>query len=192
MNALNDAADAGDIIHRGLHTTTNNQGTGTPSSVIKPAPNVRMPDPMFSTFLKELLVFPEELLEASKSMVEALRKKWMLKGIAFADGLKELCERPLSDGEMVACIQWWINTSQQNPNRIDDVRREMLSATVLTVGSPGDGNEPITLSGGIQTFLNARNIFIPTDGPLPDHLLPMGISRGFDPTQLQKHPQWRE
>jgi len=162
------------------------------SAGIKSALDVRMPDPTFSTFLKELPVFPEELLETSKSIVAGLREKGMLKDITFADVLKELRERPLSEEEMVACIQWWINTSQQNPTGINDIRRELLSAAVLTVGSPGDGNERIIPLGGIQTFLNPRNVVVPTDGPLPDNLLPLGVSRRFDPTQLQKSLQWRE
>jgi hypothetical protein len=32
----------------------------------------------------------------------------MLKDITFADVLKELRERPLSEEEMIACLQWWI------------------------------------------------------------------------------------
>ena len=162
------------------------------SAGIKSALDVRMPDPAFSTFLRELPVFPEELLESSKLMVAALREKGMLKDITFADVLKELRERPLSEEEMAACLQWWISTSQQNPTGVDDIRRELLKAAVLTVGSSNDGDERIIPLDGIQTFLNPRNVVVPTDGPLPSHLLPMGVSRKFDPTQLQKSLQWRE
>ena len=159
---------------------------------IKPALDVRMPDPTFSLFLKELPVFPEELVDSSKSIVAALRGKGMLKDITFVDVLKELRNRPLSEEEMVACLQWWINTSQQDPTGINDIRRELLGAAVLTAGSPGDGDERIIPLRGIQTFLNPRNVVVPTDGPLPDHLLPINVSRKFDPTQLQKSLQWRE
>ena len=162
------------------------------SAGIKSALDVRMPDPVFSAFLRELPVFPEELLESSKLMVGALREKGMLKDITFADVLKELRERPLSEEEMVACLQWWINTSQQNPTGVDDIRRELLRAAVLTVGSSDDGDERIIPLEGVQTFLNPRNVVVPTDGPLPSHLLPMSVSRKFDPTQLQKSLQWRE
>jgi len=162
------------------------------SAGIKSALDVRMPDPTFAAFLKALPVFPEELLEASKPIVAALREKGMLKDITFTDVLKELRERPLSEEEMVACIEWWINTSQQNPTGINDIRRELLSAAVLTVGSPSNGDERIIPLEGIQTFLNPRNVVVPTDGPLPGHLLPIGVSRRFDPTQLQKSLQWRE
>lgn len=162
------------------------------SAGIKSALDVRMPDPTFSKFLRELPVFPEELLDGSKLMVAALRERGMLKDITFADVLKELRERPLSEEEMVACLQWWINTSQQNPAGIDDIRRQLLGAAVLTVGSSDGGDERIIPLEGIQTFLNPRNVVVPTDGPLPDHLLPMTVSRKLDLTQLQKSLQWRE
>ncbi|KAF9644423.1 hypothetical protein BDM02DRAFT_3272450 [Thelephora ganbajun] len=172
-----------------------NRGQSFPvvsSAGIKPAVDVRMPDPTFSGFLRQLPVFPEELLDGSKLMVAALREKGMLKDITFVDVLKELRERPLSEEEMVGCLQWWINTSQQDPTGINDIRRELLSAAVLSVGSSDDGSERIIPLGGIQTFLNPRNVAFPTDGPFPGHLLPITISRKFDLTQLQKSLQWRE
>jgi hypothetical protein len=162
------------------------------SAGIKSALDVRMPDPTFSTFLRELPVFPEELLESSKLMVAALREKGMLKDITFTDVLKELRDRPLSEEEMVACLQWWINTSQQDPEGINNIRRELLGAAVLTVGSSDDGDERIIPLEGIQTFLNPRNVVVPTDGPLPSNLLPISVSRKFDSTQLQRSLQWRE
>lgn len=162
------------------------------SAGIKSAFDVRMPDPTFSAFLRELPVFPEELLDSSKSMVASLRTRGMLKDITFPDVLKELRERPLSEEEMVACLQWWISTSQQDPARIDDIRRELLNAAVLSVGSLYSGDERIIPLVGIRTFLNPRNVAIPTDGPLPNHLLPMSVSRKFDLTQLQRSLLWKE
>lgn len=172
-----------------------NRGQAFPvvsSAGIKSALIVRMPDPTFSAFLRELPVFPQELLESSKFIVAALRERGMLKDITFADVLKELRERPLSEEEMVACLQWWITTSQQNPTGIDDIRRELLNAAVLSVVSSDSEDDRIIPLGGIQTFLNQRNVVVPTDGPLPDHLLPMSVSRKLDLTQLQKSLLWRE
>ena len=162
------------------------------SAGVKSALDVRMPDPTFSGFLRDLPVFPEELLNSSKSVVAALRARGMLRDITFADVLKELRGRPLSEEEMVACLQWWINTSQQDPKGIDDIRRELLGAAILSVGSSDDGDERIIPLAEIQTFLNPRNAVIPTDGPLPTHLLPASISRKFDLIQLQKSLHWRE
>ena len=174
-----------DCLNRGTFPVVSSAG-------IKSALDVRMPDPTFSAFLKELPVFPEELLDSSKLMVAALRERGMLKDITFDDVLKELRGRPLSEEEMVACLQWWINTSQQNPAGIDHIRRELLSAAVLSVGASDNGDERIIQLGGIQTFLNPRNVVVPTDGPLPNHLLPMSVSRKFDLIQLQKSLLWRE
>ena len=162
------------------------------SAGIRSALDARMPDATFSAFLRDLPVFPEELLDRSRPMVAALRARGMLKDITFADVLKELRERPLSSEEMVACLQWWISTSQQNPTGIDDIRRELLSAAVLTVGSPDGGDERIIPLQRIRTFINSRNVVIPTDGPLPDHLLPISVSRKFDLIQLHRSLQWRE
>ena len=161
------------------------------SAGIKSAIDVRMPDPALSAFLSGLPVFPEELLESSKLMVAALREKGMLKDITFADVLKELRDRPLSEEEMVACLQWLIDTSQQNPEDIDNIRQELISVAVLTVGSPDGGERTIRLKE-IQTFLDLSKVAAPTDGPLPGNLLPIGVSRKFDPTQLQRSLQWRE
>ena len=159
---------------------------------IKSALDVRMPDPTFCAFLPELPVFPEELLDNSKSVVAALQEKGMLKDIAFADVLKELRERPLSEEEMTACLQWWINTSHQDLTGIDEKRRVLLGAAVLAVGSSdGSDKREIPLEG-IRTFLDPRNIIVPTDGPLPGHLLPINVNRELDPIHLQESLQWRE
>ncbi|KAF9650775.1 hypothetical protein BDM02DRAFT_3140374 [Thelephora ganbajun] len=162
------------------------------SAGIKSAFDVRMPDAGLSGFLRDLPVFPEELLGSSKSMVAALQENGMLKDVTFVDVLKELRERPLSEGEMVACLQWWINTSEQGPTGINDIRRKLLGAAVLTVGSSDTGNERTISLRRIRTFMNPRNVAVPMDGPLPDHLLPMGVSRKFESTQLQESLQWRE
>ena len=162
------------------------------SAGIGSALDVRMSDPMFSAFLRNLPVFPGELLDRSRSMVAALRARGMLKDTMFADVLKELRERPLSSDEMVACLQWWISTSQQNPTGVDHRRQELLSAAVLTVGSSGTGDERIIPLQGIRTFIDSRNVVIPTDGPLPGHLLPISVSRKVDLIQLHKSLQWSE
>ena len=162
------------------------------SAGIKSALDVRMPNPTISAFLPELPIFPEELLDSSKPVVAALQEKGMLKYITFSDVSKELRERPLSEKEMAACLQWWINTSQQNPMGIDENRRVLLGAAVLITGSPDSSDERKVPLETIRTFLNPRNITIPTDGPLPDHLLPINVNRKLDSVQLQKHLQWKE
>ena len=161
------------------------------SAGIKSALNVRMPDPALSGFLKKLPVFPEELLDTSKLIVADLQEKGMLRDIMFEDVLKELRERSLSEGETVACLQWWIEASQQDPAGTNDNRRQLLDAVRMTISPPGGGHERIMPLKGIQTFL-PRNTIFPTDGPLPSHLLPTSVSQYFDAAQLQSSLQWRE
>ena len=162
------------------------------SAGILSALDVRMSDPVLSTFLKTLPVFPEELLDGSELMVAALQERGMLEEIMFEDVLKELRERSLPEEEMIACLRWWINKSQQDPTRIDENRRQLLGAACLAVGSSDNNGERVIPLKGIQTFLNLQNTVFPTDGPLPNHLLPISISRNFDPVQLQESFQWRE
>ena len=170
-------------------------GRGLPFPVISSAGvrsafDVRIPDPRLSAFLRKLPIFPEELLDGSKLMIAALRDEGMLRDIAFEDVLGELRVRSLSEEEMVACLQWWINASEQDPTGLIDNRRQFLSAARLTISSPDDGHEQIIPLKGIKTFLN--NVFLPTDGPLPSHLLPMHVGQKFDSAQLQRSLQWRE
>lgn len=116
----------------------------------------------------------------------------MLKDITFGDVLEELQGRLLSEEEMVACLRWWINASHQDPTGIDDARQQLLDVAHLSIDLLGNGDEQVVSLKGIQTFLNLRNTAIPKDGPLPNHLLPIRISRRFNSAQLQKSLQWRE
>ena len=160
------------------------------SAGVRSAFDVRMPDPTLSAFWRKLPIFPEELLDGSKLMIAALRDEGMLRDIAFEDVLGELRVRSLSEEEMVACLQWWINASEQDPTGLIDNRRQFLSAARLTISSPDDGREQIIPLKGIKTFLN--NVFLPTDGPLPSHLLPMHVGQKFNSAQLQRSLQWKE
>ena len=156
------------------------------SAGIKSALDVRKPDPKFEKFLKKLPVFPEELWDDSRLMVAALRERGMLKVITFDDVLNELRERPLSEEEMVACLKWWIET------KTPTTREQLLDAARLVAGFSDDGEERIIPLKDIQTFLGPRLMAIPKDGPLPSHLLPIGVSKKFTSFQLQNPLKWKE
>ena len=161
------------------------------SAGIKPAIDVRMPDPVFSAFLPELPVFPEELLDCSKPVVAALQEMGILKDITFMDVSKELQKRPLSEEEMAACLQRWVNLPQLDPMGISNNREVLSGAVVLVVDSYNGNKQEIPLEE-IQTFLNPQNPVIPTNGPLPSHLLPINVNQKLDPARLQELLQWRE
>ena len=162
------------------------------SAGVKPALDVRAYNPKFSAFLKKLPIFPEELSGGSKLMVMALQEREILKDIQFEDVLKELRERSLSEEEMVACLQWWIDMSQQELVEVDNIRQQLLDVAHLTIGLLENGDERIISLKGIQTFLNPENDVFPTDWPLPSHLLPISISQKFNPAELRKSLRLRE
>ena len=161
------------------------------SAGVRSALDVRMPSRALSKFLPRLPVFPEELLGDSKLMVAALQEKGMLNVITFADVVEELRRRPLSEEEMAACLRWWINKFRSDPSA-NSQRQSLLDAAVLTIGSPDNGDKREMALKGIQTFLDPKNVVVPTDGPLPGHLLPIGVNQELNSTQLQESLQWRE
>lgn len=64
---------------------------------VKGAQDVRMPNPTFAEFLKQLPVLPDEVVTGAALMVETLRSRGMIKDITFGDVLKELKARPLPE-----------------------------------------------------------------------------------------------
>ena len=96
---------------------------------------------------------------------------------------------------MISCFKWWIDLHKSGTLRqIEPVRQELISAAILTLGTPGTADERIIPLSTIQTFLNPRTTgaHIPTDGPLPAHLLPSAISKHFDPQFLKAAFGWEE
>lgn len=161
---------------------------------VRDASDVRIPDAAFSEFVKELPVIPEEVLSGARRMVDALQDRGMVKNIEFMDVLQELRARPLTESEMIACLKWWVGAQNQGEARtLARIRTELLNAAVLCIGEKGSADERIIPMSTIQTFLNTRSMgAIPTDGPLPAHLLPISVGRHLDPNQLSTAFPWRE
>ncbi|KAI0313421.1 hypothetical protein OF83DRAFT_1175689 [Amylostereum chailletii] len=153
---------------------------------------VRLPDPVFSGFLKRLPMVPDDVLEGAKLMLDGLRARKMIKDITFVDILKELKSRPLSEAEAVACLKWWIGVSKQSKDHsLLQGRSQLLDAAVITIAGPP---ERIFNLASVGKFLNPRNMgtIIPTDGPLPLDLLPVTVSRSFDPEVLSTAFPWKQ
>ncbi|KAH9901111.1 hypothetical protein C8Q73DRAFT_742765 [Cubamyces lactineus] len=167
------------------------------STGVREAANVRYPDPSFAGFVRDLPVVPDEVLIQAKSMVDTLRHRGMIKEITFADVLQELRNRPLSETEMIACFKWWIDMyTKSSQSNLDYFRSELLGAAVLSMeDKDGKAGQIIPLSV-VESFLGRRSgstsALIPTDGPLPPHLLPVTVSRHFEPQALQSAFGWRE
>jgi hypothetical protein len=164
---------------------------------VRNAADVRLPDPTFSGFIKQLPVLPDELLTEAKQMIAALQTRSMIRDISWPDVLSELRQRPLLEEEMIACLKWWIGLHKQgNTPELSRIRTELLNAAVLVMRTPNNSEEGILQLNSIETFINTRNMggFVPLDGgaPLPKHLLPLSISKHFEATALMSSFPWRE
>lgn len=163
---------------------------------VKSAADVRVPDPTFSAFLTQLPVLPSEIASGAQTIISALRTRGLIKDITFADVLSELRVRPLSDKELVACMRWWITVwtaGESVHSNLPDVRQQLIDATLLSFGA-GTAKEKIIPLAQTRTFVNLRSTgsILPIDGPLPDHVLPIEISRNFQAHDLVYTFGWQE
>ncbi|KAG2126877.1 uncharacterized protein EDB93DRAFT_1257371 [Suillus bovinus] len=153
---------------------------------VRDASDVRAPDPMFSSFLKQLPVLPASVLSSAPLAIRTLQSKGLITDITFPDVLAQLRQHPLNEEELIACLKWLVG--QQNPTQdATRARTELLHATILSLGS-GEDARPIPLSM-VQYFIHQR--MIPLDGPLPDTLMPLSITKHFTQEQLRSFG-WRE
>lgn len=164
---------------------------------VRDAADVRYPDPVFSGFVKDLPVVPGDVLQDAKQMIDTLRARGMVKDITFVDVLQELRDRPLSEREMIECFKWWINMHAQDfTTDLEYVRTQLLNNAVLSVEGKGDTAGQIIPLSVVESFLSRKSgstgALIPTDGPLPPHVLPIAISREFDGWALERGFGWRE
>ncbi|KAI0670652.1 hypothetical protein C8Q78DRAFT_1037269 [Trametes maxima] len=164
---------------------------------VRDAADVRYPDPAFADFVKELPVVPSDVLKEAKAMVDTLRTRGMIKEITFVDVLQELRNRPLSESEMIACFKWWIDMyNHSNSTNLAYVRSQLLGAAVLSVEEKESKSGQIIPLSVVESFISRKSgstgALIPTDGPLPPHLMPVAVSRHFDSQALENAFGWRE
>ena len=150
------------------------------------ASDVRAPDPIFLQFLKHLPVLPDSVLSSAPAAFRALRSKGMIADITFRDVLAQLRKQPLDEEELVACLKWWEEVRQQD-SMYTQARTELLNATILNLGS-GQDTRVVPLSM-VKYFVHQR--MIPLDGPLPNTLLPLSVTKHFTLEQLKSFG-WRE
>lgn len=67
---------------------------------VRPASEVRMPDPAFSDFLQGVPLLPSDVVSGARQMVDKLRERGMIPNISFQDIIKELSSRPLNEKEV--------------------------------------------------------------------------------------------
>ena len=161
--------------------SSNNHFSILSTQGVQQSSKVRLPDSTFSSFLKNLPVLPDEILSGAPSIATSLHNRGLIKNITFDDVLNELRSRPLKEDEMIACLSWWAGVYEKDDSsRLLPIRSQLLDAAILTNGEVGK-EEKITPLSHIRTFINPRSLggTVPLDGPLPDHLLPVGISKAL-------------
>ncbi|KAG6857275.1 hypothetical protein H0H87_007108 [Tephrocybe sp. NHM501043] len=161
---------------------------------VRNASDVRLPDPVFSPFLKQLPVLPEDILTGASGTIATLQGRGLIKSIGFEDVLKELRSRPLTEEEMLACLKWWIGVNKEASKFQNTARTQFLNAAILSIGKPGSDEEKIIPLSSVRSFINNRtaSAVIPLDSPLPDHLLPSSIAKHFPPDDLAVSFPWTE
>ena len=156
--------------------------------------DVRMPDPAFAGFVKNVPMLSDETTTDARVAVLNLQTRGLLKDITFDDVLGELRSRPLSQEEFIACLTWWIGVFQGNQERLLSVRRELLDALVLMLDDPTPSSQKLIPLNTIKFFLNPKTSqgIIPLDGPLPPYLLPVAVSKSLKPEALSSCFPWPE
>lgn len=154
---------------------------------IRNSKDVRLPDPMFSGFLKELPTLPNEIVAGAPLVVSSLQRRGMITDITFQDVLRELQARPLAAKEFIACLEWWIGVCREGDHeRLILIRKQLQDAIILTIEAQGPEASQVISLASIKSFINPKSSYgsIPLDGPLPEYLLPFEVSKAFKPEDL--------
>ncbi|KAH6901437.1 hypothetical protein BKA70DRAFT_1309603 [Coprinopsis sp. MPI-PUGE-AT-0042] len=164
---------------------------------VKASFEVCLPEPALSGFLKDLPVLPDDVVFDARDMVEILKARNYINHSVPDDLIiEQLARTPLKEGEMVACLQWLVDVTknlhlkQGDPSKQELFQDRLISVATLSLDGSGNGTKHFTLSS-IKHFMPDIS-FIPTDGPLPDSVLPAIISREFSPEDLIAIFHWRE
>ncbi|KAF9484470.1 hypothetical protein BDN70DRAFT_910674 [Pholiota conissans] len=165
------------------------------SKGIRDIKDVRLPDPSFAGFLKDLPTLPDEVVVKAPGMISALQARGLIKAINFSDVLQELQSRPLSEDEFVACLNWWIEIFKESDrSRLLPIRTQVINAVVISIGKEASSSQKIIPLASIRSFINSRSPSgnIPLEAPLPESLLPVSVSRLFRPDVLSACFPWTE
>ncbi|KAF8070283.1 hypothetical protein FPV67DRAFT_1486835 [Lyophyllum atratum] len=188
------SADVSNLLETAFFACAGNNFPLISTAGVRNASEIRLPDPAFAGFLKQLPVIPDDILANASATISNLQTRGMIKSISFEDVLQELRSRPLTEDEMVACLKWWIGVNKEASKFQLAPRTQLLNAAVLTIGTLGSKEEKIVPLSSVRTFINSRTIanVIPLDGPLPNHLLPAGVSKVFAPDDILASFPWTE
>ena len=147
---------------------------------------VKLPDAVLQRFLPDLpTVTPETMTLASRS-VARLQERGLLRNVMFDDVITQLGQRPLTEREMIECLQWWQSVASVD-GYTPAVRARLIDAAILL---QDDGKVvPLSL---IQTIVKPQSSSIPTDMPLPIHTLPYSVTKDLRGNSILSIFGWTE
>jgi hypothetical protein len=190
------SSDVSSVMEAGFFScAAKNQFSIISTKGIRNSKDVRLPDPIFSGFLKELPTLPDDIVAGAPFVVSYLRRHGMITEITFEDVLRELQARPLAAKEFIACLEWWISVCREGDyERLLPIRKQLQDAIILTIEAQGPEVSQVISLASIRSFINPKSSYggIPLDGPLPDYLLPIEVSKVFKPEDLSAAFPWTE
>ncbi|KAF8427620.1 hypothetical protein L210DRAFT_3136383 [Boletus edulis BED1] len=146
---------------------------------VRGAPHVREFDPVLAKFLKSVPMLSEHVTQYGARSIAALPDKHKISAITPSDILEDLRGHTLDTEELVTFLRWWMNSARDE--LASDLVDQLLSAATLR----GNTGEEICLSS-VTSFIDPKVLgpHIPSDGPLPLSLIPIGVSWHFDFKEL--------
>ncbi|KAI6097053.1 hypothetical protein F5141DRAFT_481577 [Pisolithus sp. B1] len=148
------------------------------------APDVRAFDLVVAKFVKSLPMLSEDVTRHCARFIASLPEHPKICEVTPSDVLEDLRRYALNEEELVACLRWWIT-----PRREDSTS----SATDLLDAATLRGTGRTIRLSSITQFIDRRvlGLHIPTDGPLPLSVVPLGISNCFSYEELARFG-WEE
>ncbi|KAG8915696.1 hypothetical protein FRC02_004386, partial [Tulasnella sp. 418] len=163
---------------------------------VQSARQVRFHNSTIKAFTKNIPMISYSGVLRSSAIVNVLRERGMLQDVTVEEVLDNISQRPLSEEEMVKCLEWRITQETRELSSHDKVliRERFLQETLFYLPPKEDGRaaggELVQLSS-IKTFTSSINA-IPQTCPLPPHTIPFSIGGHFQPRTLQSMFGWNE
>ncbi|KAF8119634.1 hypothetical protein EV363DRAFT_1461534 [Boletus edulis] len=145
---------------------------------VRGAPHVREFDSVLAKFLKSVPMLSEHVTQYGAGSIAALPAKHKISAITPSDILQDLRGHTLDTEELVTFLRWWMTPAR---DKLTSDLVDLLDAATLR----GNTGKEICLSS-VTSFIDPKvlGLHIPSDGPLPLSLIPIGVSKRFDFKEL--------
>ncbi|KAG0267611.1 hypothetical protein BG011_002919 [Mortierella polycephala] len=151
---------------------------------VKELDKVRIPEPAITKFLTQLPTVPTSVYTGAQKFMDKLEKAGKIQKISFKDILLELESRTLTEAQMVAMLQWWMDFNSKYVVPESETKAFFQLALVCS----GDAVKPLA---SLKWFVNPK--VTPIDMPLPPNTLPYEITKTFTQPELFKISEsWQE